>query len=65
MILGDLSIAASIVLLTTEAVDTEIILLHPDLRHPARPPNPKSSFEYNPFGAVSDGLARTARRAAR
>ena len=60
VILGDLSIAASIVLLTTEAVDTEIILLHPDLRHPARPPNPKPSFEYNPFGAVSDGPAARA-----
>ena len=59
VILGDLSIAASIVLLTTEAVDTEIILLHPDLRRPA-PPNPKPSFEYNPFGAVSDGPAARA-----
>ena len=59
VILGDLSIAASIVLLTTEAVDTEIILLHPDLRRGA-PPNPKPSFEYNPFGAVSDGPAARA-----
>ena len=58
VILGDLSIAASIVLLTTEAVDTEIILLHPDLRR--APPNPKPSFEYNPFGAVSDGPAARA-----
>jgi len=61
VILGDLSIAASIVLLTTEAVDTEIILLHPDLRRDSRaPPNPKPSFEYNPFGAVSDGPAARA-----
>ena len=52
VILGDLSIAASIVLLTTEAVDTEIVLRHPDLR---APPPPKPTFEYNPFGAVSDG----------
>ena len=58
VILGDLSIAASIVLLTTEAVDTEIILLHPDLRR--APPIPKPSFEYNPFGAVSDGPAARA-----
>ena len=59
VILGDLSIAASIVLLTTEAVDTEIILLHPDLRR-REPPIPKPSFEYNPFGAVSDGPAARA-----
>eukprot|EP00964_Phaeocystis_antarctica_P011679 scaffold6453_cov61-Phaeocystis_antarctica.AAC.5 len=52
VILGDLSIAASIVLLTTEAVDTEIVLRHPDLR---APPPPKPTFEYNPFGAASDG----------
>ena len=62
VILGDLSIAASIVLLTTEAVDTEIILLHPDLRR--APPNPKPSFEYNPFGAVRAQPARRGRRGA-
>ena len=51
VLLGDLSIAASIVLLTTEAVDTDIFMRHPDLR--AAPPQP--AFEYSPFGAASDG----------
>ena len=45
--LGDLSITASIVLLTSEAVDTEIFL------KAAAAPEP--AFEYNPFGAASDG----------
>ena len=45
--LGDLSFTASVVLLTSEAVDTEIFL------KAAAAPEP--AFEYNPFGAASDG----------
>ena len=48
VMIGDMTIAASVVLLTGETVDTEIFL-----RASHAPPKP--AFEYSPFGAAKDG----------
>lgn len=52
VMLGDPTIAASVVLLKGEAVDTEIFLRNVQA--------PKPAFEYNPFGAAKDGASARA-----
>ena len=52
VMLGDPTIAASVVLLKGEAVDTEIFLRNMQA--------PKPAFEYNPFGAAKDGASARA-----
>lgn len=55
VMLGDTTIAASVVLLTGETVDTEITLRAAAPQAPAKP-----AFEYNPFGAAKDGASARA-----